>query len=425
MPEPCEPTILTDDARALPQPDNTVDLIVTSPPYFGLRSYTDGGEHYDTQLGAETTPADYVEALLDCTREMMRVLKPSGSLWINLGDKYGGAAWGNKNATGVSGLTGGVQVLDRTEAMATARALPGTKHKSLIGIPWRYAIRCIDELGLILRAEVIWSKPNGLPESVTDRVRRSHEQWFHFTLGPRYFAAVDEIREAHARTWTPGKAGGHTYEAMKEPGAKDANLANSSSNPLGKLPGSVWEIATQPLNAPTELGVDHYAAFPMEWPRRIIQGWSPREICTVCGEGRTPVGVSSSVNAGGARGRATEGHITAVQGQQDGRQGARLAKATTITRYACGCPDTTAPSTPGVVLDPFGGTGTTALVATMHGRHGISLDASTDYARIAHWRAGDPKERARAAGLDPDTIARLKPETPGQVSMFDLDGGDG
>ena len=74
----------------------------------------------------------------------------------------------------------------------------GVRAKSLIGIPWRYALACIDDLGLILRAEVIWSKPNGLPESVTDRVRRSHEQWFHFTLAPRYFSAVDEIREEHA-----------------------------------------------------------------------------------------------------------------------------------------------------------------------------------------------------------------------------------
>lgn len=119
-----------------------------------------------------------------------------------------------------------------------------------------------------------------------------------------------------------------------------------------------------------------------------------------------------------------------VRGEHTGKQGLdwcgdhRTWRTFSITGYACGCPDTSAPSTPGVVLDPFGGTGTTALVAAMHGRHGISLDASTDYARIARWRAGDPKERSRAAGLDPDTIGRLKPETPGQVSMFDLLGND-
>ncbi len=123
--------------------------------------------------------------------------------------------------------------------------------KSLMGIPWRYAIRCIDDLGLILRAEVIWSKPNGLPESVTDRVRRSHEQWFHFTKEPRYFSAVDEIRERYdapnARR-TLGK---------KDPGRGDHGNptkrmdAAQTMNPLGKLPGSVWTIPTQPLRVPS------------------------------------------------------------------------------------------------------------------------------------------------------------------------------
>ena len=82
------PTLLRGDARELPMPDASVDLIVTSPPYFGLRSYQDGGEHYDGQLGAESSPREFVDALIECTREMARVLKPSGSIFVNLGDKY-------------------------------------------------------------------------------------------------------------------------------------------------------------------------------------------------------------------------------------------------------------------------------------------------------------------------------------------------
>ncbi|MEK9724720.1 MAG: site-specific DNA-methyltransferase, partial [Rhodospirillaceae bacterium] len=139
-------SLVRGDAVSLPLADESVDLIVTSPPYFALRSYTDGGEHYDGQIGSEDTPAAFLEALWAVTAECKRVLKPSGSMWVNLGDKYG--------------------------------------DKSLMGLPWRYAIGCIDNLGLILRAEVVWSKPNGLPESVTDRVRRSHEQWFMFTKEP-------------------------------------------------------------------------------------------------------------------------------------------------------------------------------------------------------------------------------------------------
>src|SRR4051794_29747660 len=163
--DPKDPPVMTaivtqGQADNLHLPDASVDLIVTSPPYFNLRSYHDGGEHYGGQIGAEATPAAYLDRLLDCTREWMRVLKPSGSIFVNLGDKYG-------------------------------------KDKGLGMLPARYAIRAVDELGLIQRAEIVWSKPNGLPESVTDRVRRSHEQVFHFVKKPRYYSAVDEIREPH------------------------------------------------------------------------------------------------------------------------------------------------------------------------------------------------------------------------------------
>lgn len=418
------PALLHADARNLPLEDDSVDLIVTSPPYFGLRSYTDDGEHYETQLGAEATPAEFVDALIECTREMMRVLKPSGSLWINLGDRY---STGNSGQSGMSKLGEQYRGGGHTQAVAkvgTGR-IAGVPSKSLLGIPWRYAIRCIDELGLILRAEVIWSKPNGLPESVKDRVRRSHEQWFHFTLEPRYFSAVDEIREAHApaslkRFSTPLKPTSRANDAERYGSARDGIDAGHEPNPLGKLPGSVWEIATQPLKVPDELGVDHFAAFPMEWPRRIIFGWSPREVCTACGEGRRPVADQDRVDAGGAKHRPTLGHVTAT-GTPDRRQGNRRAIVSTVTGYACACPDISAPSKPGVVLDPFGGTGTTALVATMHGRHGISVDASMDYCRLAQWRCSDPKQRAYAAGADP---AKVETPVAGQVSMFDLLGGE-
>jgi len=319
-------------------------------PYFGLRSYQDGGKHYDGQIGAEATPAEFVDALIAATREMVRVVKPSGSIWVNLGDKYAaGSTPGPQSAS--TTMTGGAH---KGVSNITKRTL-GTdcvKQKSLLGIPWRYAIRCIDELGLILRAEVIWSKPNGMPESVTDRVRRSHEQWFHFTRQPRYYSAVDEIREPHVATqtgrdttaWRPGpnypNRGTHVG-VRHEDGGRVADFALS---PLGKLPGSVWQVATEPLRVPESLGVDHFAAFPTEWPRRIIQGWSP-------------IGAT--------------------------------------------------------VLDPFGGTGTTALCADVLGRHGISVDMSADYCRLAQWRTADPKQRAHAA-----RVAQPPAVPDGQLDLF-------
>lgn len=318
-------TIWHANALDLPLEDATVDLVVTSPPYFGLRSYQDGGEHYEGQIGDEATPAEFVDALVAATQEMVRVLKPSGSIWVNLGDKYagGGGQWDKderpdpqkRRAASGSITTGGKSW--------------GYRPKSLIGVPWRYALRCIDDLGLILRAEIIWSKPNGLPESVTDRVRRSHETWFHFTREPRYYSAVDEVRESHG--WR-----GHNQAASAHLSSDPGNTQHHRGglclpNPLGKLPGSVWTIPTQPLRVPAHLGIDHFAAFPMEWPRRIIRAWSPPG---------------------------------------------------------------------GTVLDPFGGTGTTALVARALGRHGVSVDLSTDYCRLAQWRTTDPAELARALEVE-------------------------
>lgn len=369
------PLVIRGDARALPLPDSSVDLIVTSPPYFALRSYLDGGEAYAGQIGSEPTPAAYIAALLDCTREWVRVLKPSGNLFVNLGDSYAGQTPGRQGGSGVRS--------DRRSAdepyRAAARRGDTAPSKSLRGLPWRYAIGCIDQLGLILRAEIIWSKPNGLPESVTDRVRRSHEQWFHFVRQPRYYAAVDEIREPHAAPFKPPGSKGN-------PQRKDnGQPTNGEYHPLGRLPGSVWEIASEPLRVPEHLGVDHFAAFPIEWPRRIITGWSPPGICVECGEGRRPVANRSAHGA--------------------------------VTGYACACPEPTAPTRPSVVLDPFGGTGTTALVASVLGRIGISVDRSADYCRLARWRTTDPGERARAARVP-------KPPDPmvGQEPLFTLIG---
>lgn len=384
-----EARIIRGNALNLPLDDESVDLVVTSPPYFALRSYRDGGEHYDGQIGAESTPDQFIDALLAATREMKRVLKPSGSIFVNLGDKYAGS---NGQSSGPSQLSGatyspdGTRTKDGKKGGFIARGAPP---KSLIGVPWRYAIRCIDELGLILRAEIVWAKPNGLPESVTDRVRRSHEQWFHFTKAPRYFSAIDEIREEHKTPggmgWAANGKGRLLAEIDTRPGARrgpntttyaGSGLISMGGNPLGKLPGSVWNVPTEPLRVDPALGIDHFAAFPTEWPRRIILGWSPSAICTVCGEGLRPV-VEKHITGdrGGRQFNPSSGNV-GVLGKE---------RQYTITGYACAC-DTPGPTRPAVVLDPFSGTGTTAGVAKALGRIGIGVDMSADYCRLAEWR---------------------------------------
>jgi DNA modification methylase len=381
--------VIRGNALALPLEDESVDLIVTSPPYWSLRQYTDAGMAYEGQIGGEDTPGEFIDNLVAATREMVRVLKPTGSAFVNLGDKYG-------------------------------------PDKSLMDLPHRYAIRAVDELGLIKRAEICWAKPNGLPESVTDRVRRSHEMFFHFVKEPRYYSAVDEIREPSDTIVTPTGAvryrkpgevqtpqkRNYTQASKRNTDRGDAGMVGASGNPLGKLPGSVWEIPTQPLQVPDHLGIDHYAAFPLEWPRRIIAGWSPPGICTTCGQGRRPLVHRKPMEW---RESPTIAGRTAPGATRKPMSGTMLAAAeTTITGYACACPDTTASTTPAVILDPFGGTGTTALAAKAAGRTGITLDMSADYCRLATWRCNDPRELAAAM-----QVKKPEPVMEGQESLFD------
>ncbi|MBN6054557.1 site-specific DNA-methyltransferase, partial [Nonomuraea sp. RK-328] len=403
--------VLRGDARQLPLPDASVDLIVTSPPYWALRDYRDGDESLAGQIGNEASPGEYLESLWECTREWMRVLKPEGSMFVVLGDKYSDRADGGP-ASAKSWRE------DRAGCLPPGRSSTAmAPRKSRLMLPERYRIGCLD-LGLLVRSVIIWSKPSAMPESVTDRVRTAHEDIVHLVKQPRYYAAVDEIRNpASDYERKPGA------RRSTPPGQRRRAMADTV-NPLGALPGSVWEIASQPLVVPEHLGTDHFAAFPFEIPRRIIRGWSPSGICSECGEGRRPVaGVSGQeeyrdlplLDSHKRRSaeRAWRGGIeTSGLSRPGWRKNGRPERA--IAGYACACPDPTAPTRPAVVLDPFGGSGTTALVASTLGRRGVSVDRSAGYCRLAQWRTTDPGERARALGLP-----KPQPVHPGQDSLFE------
>jgi hypothetical protein len=281
----------------------------------------------------------------------------------------------------------------------------------------------------------VWDKPNGLPESVTDRVRRSHEDWVHLTLQPRYYSAVDEIREGYSDRVQDRQryVGTDTTAREYAPGdRKDQGRARgilgfgaAGGNPLGKLPDSVWTIPSEPLIVPEHLGVDHFAAFPTEWPRRIISGWSPAGICTACGEGRRPVseyvdGRESAwarMKRDGHNGYADGGHGLNHKGHHPSTARGRM-----VTGFTCSCDSDgyrstqglpLPPTRPAVVLDPFGGTGTTALCASVLGRIGITVDLSFDYARLALWRTQDAGQRARAMRVEKPPV-----QLDGQQDLF-------
>lgn len=328
-------------------PDCSVQCCVTSPPYWGLRDYG-----VDGQLGLEKTPEEYVAKMVEIFREVRRVLKADGTLWLNLGDSYAGSGrgrdadgtWnpgqgGSKQETNKGAIIGR-QVnskslsknLIENNAIGNAWVKPprGYKAKDLIGIPWRVAF-ALQADGWYLRSDIIWNKPNPMPESVTDRPTKSHEYIFLMSKSARYYYDADAIKETaetlpndkshHAfgvaggkvdscpkrkresgKKWNPSMGGGGT--------GFDGHSGNSKADGttyITRNKRSVWTIATQPYKAA------HFATFPPD----LIKP------CVLAGS------------------RAGD-----------------------------------------VVLDPFIGSGTTAMVAKELGRRFIGIDLNAEYIKL-------------------------------------------
>lgn len=182
-----------DVARSLPA--GLARCIVTSPPYYGLRDYGEAG-----QYGAEGSVGEYVARMVELFRELRRVLADDGTLWLNLGDSYSSGGRGAYAATGKTG--------DRQGRRATIKGVlrPPAElpDKNLLGVPWRVAFALQDD-GWILRSDIIWAKPNPMPESVTDRPTKAHEYVFLFAKSPRYYYDADSIREGYLTADRPGR----------------------------------------------------------------------------------------------------------------------------------------------------------------------------------------------------------------------------
>lgn len=262
-------TLLVGDAvdqlRALP--DGSADCVVTSPPYYGLRDYCGN----PGQIGLEDTPAAYVARLVEVFTEVRRVLADDGTLWLNLGDSYSGAAGPPEDQT-INARRDGTGDQKR-RAMGAKRLRKGgtLAAKNLLGIPWRTAFALQDD-GWILRSDNIWAKRNFMPESVTDRTTRSHEYLFMFAKSQRYHYDADAIREdsepeqerhnqRYAREYDK-----HTVRAAAtgQPGNVNNIGIHSRPGKGGRNARSVWWISTTPLKEA------HFATFPLELPRRCI-----------------------------------------------------------------------------------------------------------------------------------------------------------
>lgn len=299
-------------------PNGSAHTCITSPPYFGLRDYGVAG-----QIGLEETPAEYVEKLVRVFREVRRVLRDDGTLWLNLGDSYAGS-WGAQGRQGASGQMAGRSVISarqieshpkRARKTGSLERTPRLKNKDLIGIPWRIAF-ALQADGWYLRQDIIWHKPNPMPESVRDRCTKAHEYIFLLSKNERYYWDANGMQEPAVTAgkpikmddgWDTGPGGhGSFHRQGREQGVKTGAIQKDTRNRR-----SVWTVTTKPFKGA------HFATFPID----LI------EPCALAG---SPPG--------------------------------------------------------GTVLDPFGGAGTTALAAIKHGRRAVLCELNPEYVEIAKSR---------------------------------------
>ena len=295
--------------------DASVHCCVTSPPFYGLRSYLDAG-HDDKplELGLEETPELWVQRLVAVFREVRRVLRPDGTLWLEVGDSYASpSGGGNVNLRTIQFGAGNesgkkVDTLEATLSASKVKAkVPGCKPKDLIGAPWMLAFALRAD-GWYLRSDIIWARPNPMPESVTDRPTKSHSYVFLLTRSPRYFFDQEAVREPASPYTIPKRASlgssnpkHEGVEGVKPSFTHSYNLNESKNDqsgdrrkigfnerwdeseangqtPNGRNARSVWNIATQPYPEA------HFATFPEALARRcILAGTSERGCCPECG----------------------------------------------------------------------------------------------------------------------------------------------
>ncbi len=258
-------------------PDKSINCCVTSPPYFNLRNYG-----CDGQIGLEQSPEEYINKLVDVFREVKRVLKANGTLWVNIGDSYNGSgkAHGDKYARICK------QDSNRQSQNLTPTKIDGLKSKDLIGIPWMLAFALRAD-GWYLRQDIIWSKPNPMPESVNDRCTKSHEYIFLLSKSAKYYYDSKAIKTPLQKSSdirlaqnilaqkgsdrVPGKINGKMKAAVGDPMFR-VNTQREYTPNLDLLANkkSVWNVATKPFRDA------HFATFPSELIVDCIKAGCPR-----------------------------------------------------------------------------------------------------------------------------------------------------
>ncbi|MBW2993472.1 site-specific DNA-methyltransferase [Candidatus Woesearchaeota archaeon] len=376
-------------------PDNYVDCIMTSPPYWGLRDYGVEG-----QIGLEKTLEEYLDKLLTITKELKRILKKTGTLWWNHGDCYITTPMGNLGKSGwdrhsrqesqkamtnkicqVCGknFKGGVsRQFCSIKCLNTISNEQRTKYraaqqKCMLLQNYRLILKMIDKQGWILRNTCIWHKPNSMPSSVKDRFSTTYEPVFFLTKSKKYWFDLDSVRIAcQEKSIERAKgiyAGNYTKEKMTAIAPKlEYGNPDRFCSPLGRNPGDLFTIPTQPfLEA-------HFATFPEKLVEPFIKAGCPQEICVKCGKAREPISETT-------RTETTRNRDDGGQRNYDGMRW--ISETRNIGYKKCDC---NAGFKPGIVFDPFSGAGTTCLVAKKLNRNYLGVDINPDYVKMAERR---------------------------------------
>jgi DNA modification methylase len=366
----------------------TVQTCVTSPPYWNLRNYG-----IDGQIGLEETPEEYVEKMVQVFREVKRVLRKDGTLWLNMGDCYASKPPGCDGVSYSSGLHGAQGDTKYRETLAKSvgtkrnTVVGNLKPKDLVGIPWRVAF-ALQADGWYLRSDIIWSKPNPMPESVTDRPTKSHEYIFLLTKSAKYFYDAEAVREPHKEPWrSTGKPDRGAVYAYSE---RKAAFDKREYNPAGRNRRSVWTISTQPYPEA------HFATFPPKLIEPcILAGTSPKA-CEICGAPwervveREPMEIKRS-GRGVALGKYGK---TAASGTMT----KPAISITTGWQPTCSCKNEGTGRC--IVLDPFAGSGTTLWVAERFGRDSIGIELSPEYCELIYKRMSNRQTTLFERGAD-------------------------